>query len=143
MGGGVLSCLVVVQMRYGYGGCIEFATQCQKMVSIDLETFSSARCAGIEHSPSIYIYKLPYIFTTLFSSFAYSCLHSLDASIFFPAAPTILASCSHPSPFIPTIILNFSIISLLFQFSASSAGLGSVTLKSNQLYYYYFSILQL
>ena len=35
---------------------------------------------------------LPYIFNDSFTSFSYSYLHSLDASIFFPAAPTILAT---------------------------------------------------
>ena len=44
-GGGVggLSC----SNEVGLGGvCIEFVARCQKMVSIDRETFSSARCPG-------------------------------------------------------------------------------------------------
>ena len=33
------------------GGCIEFAARCQKMVSINHETFSSTRCPGNRAQP--------------------------------------------------------------------------------------------
>ena len=35
----------------GLGGCIEFAARCQKMVSIDHETFWSTRCPGNRAMP--------------------------------------------------------------------------------------------
>ena len=39
------------EVGLGGGGCIEFTARCQKIVSIDHETFSSVRCPGNQAQP--------------------------------------------------------------------------------------------